>query len=394
MESVAAILTFSAPRGLCRLLLMKKLILTFTACALAQTSLAAHAEASSVTVYGVIDMSMVYTSKVGPGNNSRVSLDSGDAMASRIGFRGKEDLGGGLSAIFQLENGFSADDGAMATPGSLFDRKSVVGLAGRYGTLTVGRQTDYLEEIGQQYSSFQIFGGGGVRAGHFNSLDRLTGARTNNSVRFDSVEFGGFSGSLFYGFGEVAGKTSAGQAFGVGANYRNGNAGIGAAYYQSRLAADAIPASAGDTDLKTFTLGASYQAGPAKLFAAWSQVRRPTQQALGSTGLVAITSATRANVFDVGVNYALNAKLHLLASVIHDRADLARAGAGATRGHTTQLNLGVDYFLSKRTDVYAMASRQSASDVLNPGVISTAYSSAPADDSSQNVLRVGLRHKF
>ncbi|WP_288406870.1 porin [uncultured Herbaspirillum sp.] len=373
---------------------MKKLAFTLTALGLTQLTGLAHAQSSSVTVYGVIDMSLVYTSKVGPNNSSRMSLDSGDAMASRIGVRGKEELGGGLAAVFQLENGFAADDGAMSTPGTLFDRKSVVGLSGRYGTLTLGRQTDYLEEIGLQYSSFQIFGGGGVRAGHFNSLDRLTGARTSNSLRFDTAEVNGFMGSLFYGFGEVAGQTSAGQAFGVGANYRNGNAGIGAAYYQSKLAADALPAHAGDSDLKTFTLGASYQAGPAKLFAAWSQVRRPTQQPLAATGLVAITSATRANVFDVGVDYALDAKLHLLASVIHDRADLARSGSGATRGHTTQFNLGVDYFLSKRTDVYAMASRQAASEVINPGVISAAYSSAPADDSSQNVLRIGVRHKF
>ena len=373
---------------------MKKLVFTLSALGLLNASQCAQAQTSSVTVYGVIDMSLVYTSKVGAGNNSRVSVDSGDAMASRIGFRGREELGGGLAAIFQLENGFSADDGAMATPGSLFDRKSVVGLSGHVGTLTIGRQTDYLEEIGLQYSSFQIFGGGGVRAGHFNSLDRLTGARTSNSLRFDTAEMDGFTGSLFYGFGEVAGKTSAGQAFGVGANYRRGNAGIGAAYYQSKLAADTPPSSAGDTDLKTFTLGASYQAGPAKLFAAWSQVRRPTQQPLAASGLVAITSATRANVFDVGVDYAMNARLHLLGSVIHDRADLSRASGGATRGHTTQLNVGIDYFFSKRTDLYAMASRQSASDVLNPGVISAAYSSAPADDSSQNVLRIGLRHKF
>lgn len=375
---------------------MKKRILTLSLLVLANAAPLAQArtQTSSVTVYGVIDMSLVYASKVGAGNNSRVSLDSGDAMASRIGFRGQEELGGGLAAIFQLETGFAADDGTMATPGTLFDRKSVVGLRGRDGTLTLGRQTDYLEEIGLQYSSFQIFGGGGVRAGHFNSLDRLTGARTSNALRFDTADIHGFTGSLFYGFGEVAGKNSAGQAFGVGANYHRGNAGIGAAYYQSRLAADAPPSTAGATDLKTFTLGASYQVGPAKLFAAWSQVRRPTQQALSASGLVAITSATRANVFDVGVNYALDARLHLLASVIHDRAELARVSGGATRGHTMQLNLGVDYFLSKRTDVYAMASHQAASDVLNPGVISAAYSSAPADDSSQNVVRIGLRHRF
>ncbi|KAF1042556.1 MAG: Outer membrane porin protein 32 [Herbaspirillum frisingense] len=371
---------------------MKKSALILAACGMAATG--AQAQQGNVTVYGVIDMSMVSTSKAAPGNNSRFSLDSGDQMASRIGFKGKEELGGGLAAIFQLETGFGADDGAMATPGTLFDRKSVVGLSGRFGTLTLGRQTDYLEDIGTRYTSFQIFGGGGVRAGHFNGLDRITGARTSHSLRFDSASDGGFSGSLFYGVGEVAGNNSAGRAMGMGANYANGPFGIGAAYYQSKLAADAAPARAGDTDLKTFTLGASYQAGPAKIFGAWSRTRRPLQQPLAASGLVNLTSATRANIFDLGVDYAVNGSLHLIGSVIHDRADLARTGDGATRARTTQFNLGVDYFLSKRTDVYAIASRQQASDAINPGVIGAAYAVAPTDDSSQNVLRLGLRHKF
>lgn len=354
----------------------------------------AHADSSSVTVYGVIDLSLVRTNKVGPTNGQRLSLDSGDAMASRIGVRGKEALGGAWSALFQLETGLGADDGAMATPGVLFDRKSVVGLSGPAGTFTLGRQTDYLEEIGQRYTSFQIFGGGGVRAAHFNSLDRLTGARTNNALRWDWSSHSGLVTSLFYGMGEVAGSATAGQAFGAGANYSNGAFGIGAAYYQSRLAADSAAASAGQTELRTFTLGSSYQAGPAKLFLAWSQTRRPLQAPLADTGLVAITSATRANVFDAGVDYAVDGKLHLLASVIHDRAVLARSSAGATLARTTQWNLGLDYFLSARTDLYAMWSLQKAGDTLNPGVISAAYSAAPADDSSQNVLRMGLRHRF
>lgn len=371
---------------------MKKLAYAASTCLMIATG--AHAQDSNVSIYGVIDVSMVYTSKVGPNNSSRVSLDSGDQMASRIGVRGSEDLGGGLSAVFQLETGFSVDEGAMATPGTLFDRKSVVGLSGSFGTLTLGRQTDYLEEIGLQYTSFQIFGGGGVRAGHFNSLDRLTGARTNNSVRFDSQAYAGFTGSVLYGFGEVAGATRAGQSLGIGGNYTNGPFGVGAAYYQSKSAADSLPSHAGDTDLKTFTIGSSYQAGPAKFFGAWSQTRRPLQQPLADTGLVAITNATRANVFDLGVDYAFNEKLHLLSSVIHDRATISRTTSGATKARTTQVNLGIDYHFSKRTDVYAMLSRQSAGNAINPGVISAAYSSSPADDSSQNVVRVGLRHKF
>lgn len=357
-------------------------------------SAAAHAQ-SSVTVYGVVDLGLTYTSKVGANNGSRFSLDSGDLATSRIGFKGVEDLGGGLSAIFNLENGFNADTGMLATANNLFDRKSVVGLSGAFGTVTLGRQTDYLEDIGSKYTSVQTFGGNGIKGGHFNNLDRVAGgARTDNSIRYDSANLSGFTGSLFYGFGEVAGKTSAGQALGIAANYANGPFGIGAAYYQNKLLANAAPASAGDTELKTFTIGSSYQFGPAKLYGAWSQTKRPLQAPLAATGLVNITTATKANIFDVGVDYTVTANLHALASVIYDRANISRATTGATRVSTTQWNLGVDYYLSKRTDLYAMYSNQRARDTVNPGVVNGAYTSSPADDSSQNVVRVGLRHKF
>ncbi|AIY42622.1 Outer membrane protein [Collimonas arenae] len=370
---------------------MKKTVFALVALGLIGAN--AHAQ-SNVTIYGVIDTSLTYTSKVGPKNNSRFSVDSGDLSTSRIGFKGVEDLGGGLKAIFQLENGFNADDGSFGTASTLFDRKSVVGLSGGFGTVTIGRQTDFLEDIGNKYTSVQTFGGNGVKGGHFNNLDRISGSRTNNSIRYDSSNLSGFTGSLFYGFGEVAGQTSAGQAFGLGGNYANGPFGIGLAYFQTKLAADALPSKAGDTDLKTFTLGASYQAGPAKIYGAWSQTKRPLATAQTATGLVNITTATKANIFDLGVDYSLSGNLHLLASVIYDRADISRKTTGSTKGKTTQLNLGVDYFLSKRTDLYAMYSNQRANDINNPGVINGAYSNAPADDSSQNVLRVGLRHKF
>src|SRR5450830_1885327 len=362
--------------------------------ALASIATTAQAQ-SSVTVYGVIDTSLTYTSKVGANNGSRFSIDSGDLATSRIGFKGTEDLGGGLSAIFNLENGFNADNGGLGTANVLFDRKSVVGLSGAFGTVTIGRQTDYLEDIGSKYTSVQTFGGNGVKGGHFNNLDRTAGgARTDNSVRYDTANLSGFTGSLFYGFGEVAGKTSAGQSFGVAGNYANGPFGIGAAYYQSKLAADALPARAGDTNLKTFTIGTSYQAGPAKLYAAWSQSKQPVAAAVASTGLVNITTATKANIFDVGVDYSLTSNFHLLGSVIYDRANINRVTTGKTKVSTTQLNVGVDYYLSKRTDIYAMYTNQRASDTINPGVVNAAYSSSPADDSSQNVVRLGLRHKF
>lgn len=371
---------------------MKKTAFAIAVLALAGAN--AYAQ-SSVTVYGIVDVGVTYTSKVGAANGSRMSLDSGDQSASRIGFKGVEDLGGGLSAIFNVENGFAADTGAMTTANTLFDRKSVVGLSGGFGTVTLGRQTDYLEDIGLKYTSVSTFGGNGTKAGHFNNLDRTAGgARTDNSIRYDTTNMGGFTGSLFYGFGEVAGNNSAGQSFGIAANYANGPFGIGGGYYQTKLSADALPARAGDTSLKTFSIGTSYQAGPVKLYGTWSQIKQPAAVAVAATGLTNITNANKANVFDVGADYLITPNLHLMGAVIYDRLSIKRATAGSTSGSTTQLNVGVDYYLSKRTDVYALYSNQRAKDVNNPGVINAAYSSAPSGDATENVFRVGLRHRF
>lgn len=350
---------------------------------------------SSVTAYGLIDTGITYTSKVGATNGSRFSADSGDQAASRIGFKGVEDLGGGLSAIFNVENGFATDTGAMSTPNTLFDRKSVVGLSGGFGTVTIGRQTDYLEDIGSKYTSVGVFGSNAIKGAHFNNLDRVAGgARTDNSLRFDSANYGGFTGSLFYGFGEVAGKTSAGQAFGIAGNYANGAFGIGAGYYQSKLATASGTGQPGDTGLKTFTIGSSYQFGPAKLYGAWSQVKQPSVAAVATTGLVNNILGNKANIVDLGVDYSLTPNLHLMGGVIYDRTDIKRVTAGATTGSTTQINLGVDYYLSKRTDVYAMYANQRAKDTNNPGVVNGSYTNSPTGDVSQNVVRLGLRHKF
>nr|WP_255419142.1 porin [Glaciimonas sp. PCH181] len=141
-------------------------------------------------------------------------------------------------------------------------------------------------------------------------------------------------------------------------------------------------------------MGTRYQAGPAKIYGAWSQVKQPLSTTVAATGLVNISTATKANIFDIGVDYVLTPNLHVLGSVIYDHADISRRTVGATKASTTQLNVGVNYYLLKRTDLYAFYTNQRAKDANNPGVINGAYSSAPAGDVGQNVVRVGIRHKF
>lgn len=96
---------------------------------------------SSVTLYGIIDTGVEYVTNVGPRQSSVVRVPSlTGSIPSRWGFRGKEDLGGGLSAVFVLESGFAPSQGTLNQGGRLFGRQAYVGLSGRWGTLSLGRQ--------------------------------------------------------------------------------------------------------------------------------------------------------------------------------------------------------------------------------------------------------------
>jgi predicted porin len=98
---------------------------------------------SSVTLYGIVDAGISYVTNVAKThgqNRSAVQMISGGQAADRFGFRGVEDLGGGLKAVFQLESGFSVVNGTLQQNGRLFGRQAFVGLDTPYGTITLGRQ--------------------------------------------------------------------------------------------------------------------------------------------------------------------------------------------------------------------------------------------------------------
>src|ERR1700722_20354845 len=126
---------------------MKKFALSSLSLALLGAAGAAHAQ-SSVTLYGVLDDSIQYVNNVNVSgsNKSSVGLAAGNLQGNRWGLKGTEDLGGGLKAVFQLENGFSPNSGAMGSyngSSKLFGRQAFVGLSSdQFGTVTIGRQYD------------------------------------------------------------------------------------------------------------------------------------------------------------------------------------------------------------------------------------------------------------
>ncbi len=156
-------------------------------------------------------------------------MNSGINTTSRFGFRGSEDLGGGLKAIFNLESGINLDTGASVSATKLFDRAAIVGLQGDWGTVTAGRQTTVLAEVvsavdplGSRFASFNPNVGIAALSAHrlateFGPAGSTTGAyRLDNSVKYVG-RFSDFSVRAMHAFGEQAGNSSNLSSSGLGA---------------------------------------------------------------------------------------------------------------------------------------------------------------------------------
>ncbi|WP_042629075.1 porin [Burkholderia plantarii] len=380
----------------------KKLL---TTAILAATASAAHAQ-SSVTLYGVIDAGISYVnhSKNAAGGSSKLfKYDDGVAQGSRWGIRGQEDLGGGLKAIFVLENGFNSGTGALGQGSSMFGRQAYVGLSKNdMGTVSFGRQYSFSTDIlGSNYST-----GGNTVVGnyayHVNDVDQLTSSRINNSVKFQSANYYGFTFGALYGFSNSAGAfagtpnvgttvgTSSAYSFGV--NYANGPASIGAAYTNIRfpqgsatpLSGNLANISVGSSlrDLRTFGVGGRYVFGPATAWVLWTSTQF---DALNSFG-------TKYNAYEAGVKYALTPALSGAVGYTYSNATQNNQSY-----HWNQVNGTVDYALSKRTDVYGLVVYQQASGKgvqAQIGSSTSYFSTSGSGSKNQIAARVGIRHKF
>ncbi|MFS8979176.1 porin [Cupriavidus necator] len=330
---------------------------------------------SSIALYGLIDVGITYYSNAATagGNASVVRMDSGIAQASRWGFRGSEDLGGGRSAIFTLESGFTVDDGVPGQGGAIFGRQAFVGLRDKtLGTVTLGRQYDFMPTLGAAYAMGAQSAAGsfawGLHADAANNLalndHTFAGDRTNNAVKYESSSLGGLSFGLMYGFGEVPGNFSAGRTVSARASYDSGPFSTGVAYTDVRNAA-------GNASSRMYGWGASYQFGRLKPFGLITQVRNT------ATG-------ARATTYDAGATYALTPALDFSAGYQYQVRN-------QDVGDAQVVVAVLDYKFSKRTDVYLVAAYDRdkgyrAFPVFGGGIQS--------GTGVQTAARIGIRHRF
>jgi predicted porin len=307
---------------------------------------------SSVTVYGIVDLGVTFDSdRTNVGNT--VGVSSGNQSGSRIGFRGTEDLGGGLSANFILENGFSADTGVGTTDGLLFGRQASLGLKGAFGEVTMGRLNTATYYANAAIDPFGI-GFGGASTNMFNA----NGSRMNNTIRYASPNLSGFSGDIAYGFGEAADDTEPNSKISLGLAYQGGPVAVRFAHHEAENA------TATNTT-KTSFLGGVYDLGMLKLHAAYGVDKDDA------------TLDTRDILVGVSVPFGAS---NVMASYIR-KQDKQTEQADAD-----QISVAYTYDLSKRTNLYAAYTRTD-NDAL-------ADYNAAAPGLTGSLTQIGIRHKF
>ncbi|MGE8163762.1 porin [Paraburkholderia sp. NPDC080076] len=370
-----------------------------------------HAQ-TSVTLYGIIDEGIMYQSNVNGGK--RVSLDSlGGLNGSRWGMTGKEDLGGGLRAIFTLESGINVNNGAFGQGGTPFGRQAFVGLASdQYGSLTFGRQYDMIFYFPEPLTISGLIST--VVFSHPGDLDNTANSiRVNNAVRYMSPSLYGFTFGGEYSVGGVAGNTTANSGYSLGIGYSGGPFSIAAAFEYFKNPTSATPGqgfftgNANGASLLAFSLNkgyatassyqvgviaANYKVGPFTFGASGSNVQ------YSNMGGTLLGQTAHFNNVDVGVSYLYSPSLTLGLGYEYLVGKGVTTTQGSTIGnqHYNQVAVMGDYFLSKRTDVYLAAGYQRASGTSSTGVPAVANFTNQGDSSNnhQFIARLAFRHKF
>ncbi|MBI2771453.1 MAG: porin [Burkholderiales bacterium] len=361
---------------------MKKTMFT-----LAALGAAASLHAQEVSIYGVADAAVEHLSNAPTGGITRVPGLTG-SVPSRLGFRGTEDLGGGLKAVFTLEMGFGVDNGTLNQGGRAFGRQAFVGISSPYGTVSLGRQYSMLfwSQLDADILGPNMYGSA--------SLDSyLPNARVDNSIAWRGT-FSGLTLGATYSLGRDvanAGPTPAGtncagesgtdtracRQWSVLAKYDTQRWGVSAAVDEIRGGAGAFAGltSSAMTDRRS-TLAGWTKFDALKLGAGLIQRRNGASATTPRSDLWYLGAA-----YNVTPQFVVDGELFRLK--VRNSADGAKLWA--VRG---------TYALSKRTAVYATAGRINNDGALALSVSNAAAGGAPLAGGSQTGIGVGIRHTF
>jgi predicted porin len=308
------------------------------------------------------------------GTATRVS--SGGMNTSRLGFRGSEELGGGLKAVFQLEAGLQLDTGSADT--TLFRRQANFGLEGQLGRLVIGRSftTTYDFMISYDpmgYAPFYSWGPSGSSAGS---------SRYGMATAFDNIlkyrgKVGNFTFGASYGAGEQIGSTADGAKGALGVDYAAGPWSLVATWDRINGSNVAEP---GRRDVATSVhLGAMYKAGPLKLQGAVRDYKLAANRD--------VVADVRARLYWAGANYMITPSDTLTGAIYYQDVRSVVPGSDAD---PTMLVARLRHALSKRTDLYLSAAYAKSK---HERVVAISRDDLGFDDTQRGIV-AGIQHRF
>ncbi len=354
---------------------MKKSVLSLAVLAAFAIGGAAHAQ-SNVQVYGLIDAGIESLNHASATQGSVVKVISGGKNTSRWGFRGTEELGGGLKAVFGLEGGILLDTGNA--DGALFKRQAYVGLDGSFGRVIIGRS------FTTTYDFVILFDPLGYAPNYSwaTSTNASGPSKYGMTTAFDNlIKYSGSTGEFKYGatigLGEQAGSAADSRKYSVGASWTHAGLGVMAAYEQ--INGNTLPVTFNRDETKAFHVAADYKTGDWRLTAGMRGYKLESGKAA--------TPDVRGDTYWAGVSYLIKPAVTLTGAVYHVNVKNVAAGQDADPTMYVVRSL---YALSKRTDLYAAAAYAKAKN----GKLVSLSRDDPGFASNQTGVTVGIQHRF
>lgn len=341
---------------------------------LAAVSAGASAQ-SSVTLFGIVDANMRYVKNSNLPSN--ISMNNSGLSSGRFGFRGVEDLGGGLKAGFWLESDVNADTGTMNANGKLFARRSTVSLMSNLGELRVGRDLTPASAHTYKYDPFGVIGVAGA-----NVTSRIVSVaptsatyyRVDNMVQYFTPNFGGLQAEVAFAPDENAANNT-GRHAAARIAYDNGPVSVSLSYGTTNV-------NAASAKFKQLGLGVAYNFGVARLLAFYQRDDLP----FGTYGTVVAGAEDK---ILLGVTVPIGAH-QIRASYV--RTDSRKGSSAFNSSDANKYAIGYVHNLSMRTALYGTATR-----VSNKGGANFSLSGgAPglAAGGSSTGMEVGIKHSF
>lgn len=379
---------------------MKATTLALLGCACASGWASAQ---SSVSLYGIVGASVSYTDYRRDAGGNVIAVDNGGEQTSRFGLRGREDLGNGLSAFFQLESGFSLDTGTLLYNGRLFGRQALVGLDSKtLGTLAVGRIVPFSGGAGafDMWRTIDPFKTGYVLAGQNGSFS-AGGIRLDNAIAYRTPAMGGFQAGLMVSaqsasapLAENPGSDNNNRALATGLSYTGGPWYLALTYDLHKPAQFSTGALAGRAypAQKMLQLGATYDARLVKLHAAYSRQQdhslySPIAEERTVVSTLDPLARPDADTYMVGLTVPVGQANWLFSYRVRDGKPFRVSAASTFEADRDVYGVAYVYWLSKRSRVYTAFASSHGKGAIAPGTDAT-------DTYNRREARIGFNHNF